>query len=152
MAIRQAALRALARQHQALTVELDALRAQLDTLTVEVNPALRAAKGVGVDVASILLIAAGRAGDLRRGTDHPRQGRPSTHPRRRGRLGSAGLGKDPPMSAHIIGRPNDDVLDILLGHGVDPEQAFIGVREQGLEEGDGSEDRLLGEEPTVPEQ
>ncbi|MBW3581174.1 MAG: hypothetical protein KY431_09060 [Actinobacteria bacterium] len=56
------------------------------------------------------------------------------------------------MSAHIIGRPNDDLLDILLGHGADPEQAFIGGREQGLEEGDGFEDRLLGEEPTVPEQ
>ncbi len=56
------------------------------------------------------------------------------------------------MSAHIIGRPNDDLLDILLGHGTEPEQAFIAGREQGLEEGDGAEDRLLGEEPTVPEQ
>jgi hypothetical protein len=70
----------------------------------------------------------------------------------RGCLGSAGRGKDPPMSPHIIGRPNDDLLDILLGHGADPEQAFIGRREQGLEESDGFEDRLLGEEPTVPEQ
>ncbi len=69
-----------------------------------------------------------------------------------GRLGSAGLGKDPPMSAHIIGRPNDDLLDILLGHGAEPEQAFIGGQEQGLEEGDGFEDCLQGEEPTVPEQ
>ena len=25
------------------------------------------------------------------------------------------------MSAHIIGRPNDDIIDILLGHGADPE-------------------------------
>ena len=56
------------------------------------------------------------------------------------------------MSAHIIGRANDDLLDILLGRGADPEQAFIGGREQGPEEGDGFEDRLLGEEPTVPEQ
>lgn len=56
------------------------------------------------------------------------------------------------MSAHIIGRPDDDLLDILLGHGADPEQALIGGREQGREEGDGFEDRLLGEEPAVPEQ
>ena len=56
------------------------------------------------------------------------------------------------MSAHIIGRPDDDLLDILLGHGAEPEQAFIGGREQGLGESDGFEDRLLGEEPTVPEQ
>ena len=56
------------------------------------------------------------------------------------------------MSAHIIGRPNEDLLNILLGHGAEPEQAFIGGPEQGLEEGDGFEDRLLGKEPTVPEQ
>jgi hypothetical protein len=55
------------------------------------------------------------------------------------------------MSAHIIGRPNDDLLDILLGPGADPEQAFIGGWEQDLEEGDGSEDHLLGDEPTMPE-
>ena len=53
------------------------------------------------------------------------------------------------MSAHIIGRPQDDVLDILLGHGADPEQAFIGGSEQGLEEGDGFEDHLLGDEPSA---
>ena len=56
------------------------------------------------------------------------------------------------MSAHIIGRPNDDLLDILLGQGAEPEQAFIGGPEQGLGEGDGSEDRLVSEEPTVPKQ
>ena len=56
------------------------------------------------------------------------------------------------MSAHIIGRPDDDQLDILLGPGAEPEQVFIGGRKQGLEEGDGFEDRLPGEEPTVPEQ
>ena len=56
------------------------------------------------------------------------------------------------MSAHIIGRPNDGLLDILLGDGAEPEQAFIGGRKQGLKEGDGVEDRLLGEEPTVTEQ
>jgi hypothetical protein len=60
------------------------------------------------------------------------------------------------MGAHIIGRPDDELLAILLGHGADPEQAFIGGRDQGLgqgsEDGDGFEDRLLGEEPTVPEQ
>ena len=55
------------------------------------------------------------------------------------------------MSAHIIGRPDDGLLDIILGPGADPEQAFIGGREQGLEEGDGLEDDVLREEPTVPE-
>lgn len=53
------ALRTLARQHQALTVDLDTLRARLDELTTHANPALRHAIGVGPDVASILLIAAG---------------------------------------------------------------------------------------------
>lgn len=41
------------------------------------------------------------------------------------------------MSAHIIGRPGDDLLDILLGHGADPEQAFIADRQQGREDGGG---------------
>lgn len=53
------ALRTLARQHQMLTTDLDALRARLDELTGQANPALRHAVGVGPDVASILLIAAG---------------------------------------------------------------------------------------------
>lgn len=53
------ALRTLARQHQMLTVDLDALRVQLDELTTQANPALRHAVGIGPDVASILLIAAG---------------------------------------------------------------------------------------------
>jgi len=53
--------------------------------------------------------------------------------------------------SHIIGRPNDDILDVLLGHGTDPEQAFIGGSEQGLVEGDGFEDRLVDDESTVPE-
>ena len=56
-----------------------------------------------------------------------------------------------PMSAHIIGRPNDDLLDIMLGHGADPEQAFIGGSEQGREEGEAFDDHLRGDEPTVPE-
>lgn len=55
----KAAMRTLARRYQSLTTELDELRDQLDALTEQVNPALRAAKGVGTDVASILLIAAG---------------------------------------------------------------------------------------------
>lgn len=71
-------------------------------------------------------------------------------PRRPGRLGTAAGGKAPRMS-HIIGRPNDDLLDVMLGHGADPEQVFVDGSEQGLEEGDGFEDRLLGEEPTAPE-
>ena len=56
------------------------------------------------------------------------------------------------MSAHIIGRPNDDLLDVILGHGADPEQAIIGGCENGPEEGDGFEDRMPGEEPTVREE
>lgn len=43
--------------------------------------------------------------------------------------------------SHIIGRPEEDLLDVMLGHGNDPEQAFIRGSEQGLEEGDGLEDR-----------
>ena len=56
------------------------------------------------------------------------------------------------MSAHIIGRPNDDLLDLMLGHGADPEQAIIAGCEKGPEEGDGFEDRVLVEEPTVREE
>jgi transposase len=59
----KAALRALARHYQALTVDLDELRDQLDRLTRQANPALRESCGVGVDVASILLIAAGDNAD-----------------------------------------------------------------------------------------
>ena len=55
------------------------------------------------------------------------------------------------MCAHIIGRPNDDLLDIMLGPGADPEQAVIRGSEQGREVADGFEDRLPGDEPTVPE-
>lgn len=55
----KAAMRALARQHRVLTADLDELRDQLDQLTRLANPALRDAVGVGPDVASILLIAAG---------------------------------------------------------------------------------------------
>ena len=55
----KAALRTLARRYEALTADLDALRGELDTLTTTANPALCAAKGVGPDVASILLIVAG---------------------------------------------------------------------------------------------
>jgi len=55
----RAALRSLARRYQNLTTDLAELREQLDALTTQANPALRAAKGVGPDVASILLIAAG---------------------------------------------------------------------------------------------
>ncbi len=51
--------------------------------------------------------------------------------------------------SHIIGRPNDDLLDVMLGHGTDPEQAFIRGSEEGREEGDGFEDDLPGDEPTV---
>ncbi len=55
----KAAMRALARQHQTLSRDLDELRAQLDGLTRQANPALCDAVGVGADVASILLVTAG---------------------------------------------------------------------------------------------
>lgn len=55
----RAALRTLARQHQALTTDIETIRADLDRLTKAVNPGLCSALGVGSDVASILLIAAG---------------------------------------------------------------------------------------------
>jgi hypothetical protein len=55
------------------------------------------------------------------------------------------------MSAHVIGRPNDDLLEIMLGDGAaDPEQTFIRGAAQGREEGDGFGDDLAGDEPTVP--
>jgi transposase len=53
------ALRALARHHQALSADIDDLRDRLDQLTLQANPGLREAIGVGADVASILLVAAG---------------------------------------------------------------------------------------------
>ena len=53
------ALKTLSRRYQDLTHEMAELHEILDALTQEANPALRAAKGVGVDVASILLVAAG---------------------------------------------------------------------------------------------
>ena len=46
--------------------------------------------------------------------------------------------------SHIIGRPGDDLLDIMLGpEGADPEQALIA----GPEQDDGSED----DPPATPE-
>jgi hypothetical protein len=51
--------------------------------------------------------------------------------------------------SHIIGRPNDDLLDVLLGDGDDPEQAFIRGSEHSRADGDGSEDDRPGDEPTV---
>jgi transposase len=59
----KAALRTLARQYQSLTSDLDELRTSLEELTVRANPALCASIGVGPDVASILLIAAGENAD-----------------------------------------------------------------------------------------
>jgi transposase len=53
------ALRTLARRYEALSDEMADLQHTLDKLTALANPALRAAKGVGVDVAAILLVAAG---------------------------------------------------------------------------------------------
>jgi transposase len=53
------ALRTLARRHETLSTELAALDSALDDLTARANPGLRGAKGVGADVAGILLVAAG---------------------------------------------------------------------------------------------
>ena len=47
--------------------------------------------------------------------------------------------------------PIDDLLDPIPVRAIDPNQAYDGGWEQGLEEGDGFEDHLLGEKPTVPE-
>jgi len=49
--------------------------------------------------------------------------------------------------------PLDDVIGFgdIRSRGTDPEQAYDGGWEQALEEGDGFEDHLLGESPTVPE-
>lgn len=54
------------------------------------------------------------------------------------------------MSGHIIGRPDDDVLDVLLGPGADPEQAFIAGRERRLAGGDGVDGHLPGDDSTSP--
>jgi transposase len=53
------ALRTLARRYLALSEEMDELKLSLADLTARANPALRAVKGVGPDVAAILLVAAG---------------------------------------------------------------------------------------------
>jgi transposase len=52
-------LRTLARRHQFLAQEIAAVDAELDRLTQEVAPDLRALIGVGTDVAGALLVAAG---------------------------------------------------------------------------------------------
>jgi transposase len=52
-------LRSLSRRYESLTEEMGELSAVLDRLTLAANPALRAARGVGPDVAAILLVAAG---------------------------------------------------------------------------------------------
>jgi transposase len=61
------ALRTLARRYEILSAEWAALDAALDDLTARANPALRGAKGVGTDVAGILLVAAGDNPDRLRG-------------------------------------------------------------------------------------
>jgi transposase len=52
-------LRCLARRHQALTAEIDELDQAIGQLCARANPALLAARGVGTEVASALLVAAG---------------------------------------------------------------------------------------------
>lgn len=53
------ALRTLAARHAQLTQEITGLDAHLATLVQQINPALLALKGVGVDVAGQLLVTAG---------------------------------------------------------------------------------------------
>jgi len=53
------ALRSLARRIQQLSAEIEALVLQLDAITNELAPQLKAVKGIGTDNASSLLIAAG---------------------------------------------------------------------------------------------
>lgn len=53
--------------------------------------------------------------------------------------------------SHIIGRPDDDLLDVMLGPPSEPEQAFIGGSVPGAQEGDGVEDRPRGDQPAVAE-
>lgn len=53
------ALRALARRHQQLTVEIDDLDTLIAPLVVQINPTLSALLGVGPDVAGQLLVTAG---------------------------------------------------------------------------------------------
>ena len=48
--------------------------------------------------------------------------------------------------SHIIGRPDEDLLDVMLGPGADPEQASIRSSARGSERKDGSENRLFGDE------
>lgn len=59
MATTKHTLRLLARRHQALTAELEDLDTAITQLCAETNPALLGARGVGPDVASTLLVAAG---------------------------------------------------------------------------------------------
>ena len=59
LAAAKTALRILARRHQALTTEIVHLDAELLRLCEQANPALLGACGVGVEVASALLVAAG---------------------------------------------------------------------------------------------
>jgi len=64
-------------------------------------------------------------------------------------LPPAGVG----MPASMSDLPIDDVigLDDLRATGTDANDAYDGGWEQAIEEGDGFEDHLLGESPTVPE-
>ena len=63
LAATRLALRTLARRYEALSEEMRELEQVLDELTAKANPALRGVKGVGVDVAAILLTAAGENPD-----------------------------------------------------------------------------------------
>jgi len=53
--------------------------------------------------------------------------------------------------SHMIGRPDDGLLDVMLGQDADPERAFIDGSGPAQEAGDDGEERVQGDEPTVPE-
>ena len=84
-------LRCLARRHQALTAEIAELDAAIGELCALASPALLAARGVGPDVASALLVAAGdNPGRLRTERHSPHCAAPA--PSRRPRARSPGTG------------------------------------------------------------
>lgn len=49
--------------------------------------------------------------------------------------------------SHIIGRPGDDLLDVMIGGDTDPEQAIIDGSGPDSEEGASGDDRVEGAPP-----
>ena len=91
LAATRMALRTLARRYEALSEEMGGLEQHLDDLTAKANPALRGVKGVGVDVAAILLTAAGGT-LIACATRRPSPPSAASHPSRRPRARSSATG------------------------------------------------------------